>query len=398
MFDHIVLNRSINGPSLTVGEIAEAILFYQSVHIIMDRSTLAGLIHKIGHHNVLKLLSYPHVKATYIEEFLGVHTIDSPYGPEYSLISAYISGGESVGDLKSSKKRLEYMLYQNGLSNKQAESFSSRFKNCVTFKSIANDHFIKGGVIAAATNDFLDTEYVLLGTRVIAKNLLGDKELPDNYYFKVHMNNGSFRASTNLDFSMVNVIQKNRDKNCGEYTPAHIASSLLNASYGLILAAHYGGDFYTSEVESEIIQLKNKHILTRAHLNRSIQNQFSTILLDGCPDLSSVLNTGERSFEEFLELLSKANNFKKWLKGKSPDENLVSNYIDDISSSGWINQTPSKIIRYLTSTSLGFAGPITGVVASAIDTFLLDKFCSGWKPNQFINKKLKPFVSVTGDD
>lgn len=398
MFDHIVLNRSIDGPSLTFGEIAEALLFYQSVHIILDRSTLSGLINKIGPHNVLKLLSYSHIKATYIEEFLGVHTVNTQSGQEHTLISAYLSGGERVGELKGTKKRLEYMLVRNGLNEAQAENFVTRFRKCVTFKSVSNDHFIKGGVVAAARNDLLDAEYVLSGARVVAKNLLGSIELPSNYYFRISMDNVNFRISTNLDFSIVNAIQKNKDQNCGDFTPAHIASSLFNASYGLILAAYYGGDFYTSEVESDIIQIKNKQILTRANINRNIQNQFFTILLNGCPDVASVLNSGERSFEEFLELMSKANKFKKWLKEKSPDDNLINNYIDDITSSGWINQTPSKIIRYLTSTSLGFVNPITGIIATALDTFLLEKLNLGWKPNQFINKKLKPFVDEKDDN
>lgn len=64
MFDHIVLNRSIDGPALSIGEIAEALLFYQNVHIILDHSTLINLISQIGHHNIIKLLSLPYVKAT----------------------------------------------------------------------------------------------------------------------------------------------------------------------------------------------------------------------------------------------------------------------------------------------------------------------------------------------
>ncbi|WKA62790.1 hypothetical protein [Pectobacterium aroidearum] len=392
MFDHVVLNRSIDGPSITIGEIAEALLFYQSIHIILDRSTLASLIDKIGSHNILKLLSLPHVKATYIEEFLGVHTEQTPFGPEHMLVSAYVSGGQDSGELKSVKKRLEYMLLQNKLSRNQAENFISRFKNLVTFRTVVSDHFIKGGIVSAAMNDLSDIEYVSSGSRIISKNLLASNTLPDDYHFRIIMNNGKFKISTNLDFSKINDIQSNKHGKPEKNTPESIVSGLFNASYGLILAAHYGGDFYTSEVESEIIQFKNKQILNRTNINRSIQNNFYTILLDGCPDVATVLNSDDRSFEEFLELLSKAEKFKKWLKGKSPDENLISNYIDDITSSGWINKTPVKFFRYLANTGIGFINPVAGVFASAVDTFVLDKLNLGWKPNQFINGKLKKFV------
>ncbi|WP_439067967.1 hypothetical protein [Serratia ureilytica] len=398
MFDYVVLNRSIDGPPITVGEIAEALLYYQSVHIILDRSTLVELIDKIGPNNVLKLLSNSNVKATYIEEFVGVQTIQTPSGPEYTLISAYVSGGEKVGVLKSAKKRLEYTLLNNGLSNTQAENFISRFKKCVSFRSISNDYYIKGGVVAAAMDDLYDEKYVSSGAHVLANGLLSNRTLNDDFKFNINIGNDKFRIDTNLDFSLINEIQNNKNKEPDGYTPAHIASGLLSASYGLVLAAHYGGDFYTSEVESEVIKIKNKQILTRANINRSLQSEFHTILLKGCPDVATVLNAGDRSFEEFLELLSKASKFKKWLKERSPDENLISNYIDDITSSGWISQTPGKILRYLTSTGLGFIDPITGIFASAIDTFVLDKFSSGWKPNQFINGNLRDFVDCHDDN
>jgi hypothetical protein len=33
MFERVVLSKSLVGPAITVGEIAEALLFYQNIHI-----------------------------------------------------------------------------------------------------------------------------------------------------------------------------------------------------------------------------------------------------------------------------------------------------------------------------------------------------------------------------
>lgn len=394
MFDYVVLNRSIDGPSISVGEIAEALLFYQSVHLILDRATLLSLIRKVGPNNVLKILSLPSVKATYIEEFLGVHTEQTPLGAEHMFISATISGGKNSGEFKSSKKRLEYALTRNNLTKSQIDNFISRFRKLVTFKTVASDHFIKGGIVSAAMNDLSDAEFVSKGAFIIAKNLIGTDSLPDNFHFEITKKNGKFTTSTNINFNKINELQMAKDVNCGEYTPAHIASGLFNASYGLILAAYYGGDFYTSEVESEIINTKNKHILMRTNINRRVQDDFHSIILNGCPDIATVINNNERDIDEFLELLKKSGRFKKWLKGASPDENIISNYIEDITSSGWINRTPVKVLRYLTTTGLGFINPAAGVLTSIVDTFLLEKINLGWNPNQFINSSLKKFVKT----
>lgn len=72
MFDSIVLNRSIDGPAITIGEIAEALLFYQNIHIVMDTSNLLGLIQSIGPHNIIRLLSHPDVKQPTLRKFSGL--------------------------------------------------------------------------------------------------------------------------------------------------------------------------------------------------------------------------------------------------------------------------------------------------------------------------------------
>lgn len=241
-------------------------------------------------------------------------------------------------------------------------------------------------------DDLLDADYISAASQIVAKNLLKTEVLPSNYHFKINANGGRFKIITNINFDEINRIQKGKSSATEDYSPAHVASELFNASYGLILAAHYGGDFYTSEINSNIIKLKNKHILSRTSCNKSVQNNFYTILLNGSPDVATTLNSGNRSFEEFLELLVKANRFKKWLKSKSPDENLISNYMQDITSSGWLNQSKGKFFRYVISNGAGFISPIGGLIFSAIDSFAIDKINFGWKPNQFINGNLKNFI------
>lgn len=397
MFESIVLNRSIDGPSLTIGEIAEALLFYQNVHIVMDTSTLLGLIRAIGLHNVIKLISHPDVKTTYIEEFLGVYSNSVVNDTEYSLMCAYISGGDSHGVLRSWKKRLEYMIIRQGFIKKEVEHFIERFRNYVSVKKLASDHFIHGGIVSSAEADLYDDKFISSAARIIASSLLPHKEPSDKIYYKVFPSHGKFRVSTNIDFAEINNYQIKHHPENGAYTPASIAAGILSASYGLILAAHYGGDFYTSATDSKIIQVKNKQLLTRANSNRIDLNDFYEIALKGCPNVSAVINEKERSFEEFMELLSRAKRFKKWLKGKSPDKNLVSDYLDDITATGWLGSSPGKIVRYLTSSGLGFTGPLTGIAASAFDSFILDRLSTGWKPNQFITGKLRPFVDSYDD-
>ena len=61
MFEKIILRRSDKGPALSAGELAEALLFYQNVHIVLDYSSLRGLINQIGMPSIVSLLSRPNV-------------------------------------------------------------------------------------------------------------------------------------------------------------------------------------------------------------------------------------------------------------------------------------------------------------------------------------------------
>ena len=67
----MVLLRGEDGGGATLGEIAEGLLFYQRVHLILDRSTVINLVAKIGMDQLLNLLSRPGVSAVYCREMLG---------------------------------------------------------------------------------------------------------------------------------------------------------------------------------------------------------------------------------------------------------------------------------------------------------------------------------------
>lgn len=397
MFDSIVLKRSIDGPTLTIGEIAEALIFYQNVHVVMDTSTLLGIIREIGSHNVIKLLTLPSIKTTFIEEFVGVYGQDTYHGKEYALISAYFSGSETDGELKSWKKRLANMISRQGYSKVESDNFVERFKRCVTLKKLSSDYFIKGGIISAARSDLNDSDFVSSAALIILEDLLPKEEITSDLFYKTSPTRETFQISTNINFEKINNYNANKLSDIGETTPASIAAGILSASYGLILAAHYGGDFYTSATDSKIIQFKNKQLLTRTNANRKELETFNEVILKDCPNISSIINKKERSFEEFLELLSKANKFKNWLKNKSPDKNLLSNYVDDISKTGWMGSSYGKALRYIVSTGAGIISPASGLAISALDTFLLDRLSAGWKPNQFVTSKLKPFVDVNDE-
>jgi hypothetical protein len=47
MFEKVVLHRSAEGPAISIGDIAEALLFHQNLPLVLDYSSFSSLIDKV---------------------------------------------------------------------------------------------------------------------------------------------------------------------------------------------------------------------------------------------------------------------------------------------------------------------------------------------------------------
>ena len=110
MFEKIVLRCSDKGPALTAGELAEALLFYQNVHLVLDFGSLNGLISQIGMPTLVSLLTRPNISAVYCENSLATHTETKNNIATHSFIAYSFAGDQEVGQLNSRKKKLEWIL------------------------------------------------------------------------------------------------------------------------------------------------------------------------------------------------------------------------------------------------------------------------------------------------
>ena len=132
-----------------------------------------------------------------------------------------------------------------------------------------------------------------------------------------------FQIITNIDFKLINSQRKLLTPKLSEVTPAHFINNVLEARADIVLSSHYGGDFYTSEMSSSIIRMKHQELLKRIGIDKRELRDFQDIVLDQAPTLREVLNSGERTFTEFLKLLDKSQKFREWTRGVNPDEKLV---------------------------------------------------------------------------
>jgi hypothetical protein len=121
---------------------------------------------------------------------------------------------------------------------------------------------------------------------------------------------------------------------------------------------------------------------------------FQEIHLDDARAIREAINSGERSFSEFLPILKRAHRFKQWLADRNPDANLMKEYYEAALADSWANKLPAKGIRYVFAAAAGFANPAAGLAIGAANDFLVDRIVRGWRPNQFVEGPLRKFTAI----
>lgn len=396
MFEHIVLRRTESGLPITAGNIAEALLYYQKVHLFIDQGTLVNIIRQIGIDCVITLLRRNELSAVYCEEILGTKTDSVGVSQYHNFVELTILGNKDVGQLKNPVERVQYGLEKQGISKAEAKRFSKVFLDLVPIRKFSGNHFIQGGIAQAAKRDLFDIEYVRQALRKAIAATSGGYVIGDDLNFELIDSKLGFYVFTNIELDSINRRREQIVPAVAPLTIARLLTDILDARADLALASFYGGDFVTSSVTSSIIQVRHAELLRRTKLNYDSLQQFTEIVLPDSPCLADVIDSGERSFDEFLGLLDRAARFKDWLNAVNPDEDLIRTYMRDISSEGWIQRLPGKSLRYVLTSALGSTSPMTGLVSGFVDSFLVEKLLSGWRPNHFVSGRLNPFVQGRG--
>lgn len=392
MFEHIVLRRAQDGLPISAGQIAEALLYYQKVQLFVDRGTLIKLVQQIGTDRTLVLLRRPELSAVYCEEVLATHTQSVGVSQFHKYVAFTLAGDKSVGQLKKPKERLQFELERQGIQKHEAKRFTKSFLDIVPVRKFSGNHFLQGGIADAAKRDLSNLEYTKQAFAKAISGIPGGYEIGNDLNLELINSDLGVVVFTNIDFASINRRRAESSPPIEPLTIAHLLSNILEARADLALASFYGGDFVTSGITSSIIQAHHADILRRSNLNAELRRQFTEVVLPDSPALAEIIDSGERSFDEFLRLLNRATRFKGWLKTINPDEGLIRSYMRDISSESWIERLPAKSLRYVLTTALDATYPAVGLASGLFDNFVLEKLLSGWRPNHFVSGRLSPFI------
>jgi hypothetical protein len=400
MFEHITINRQgMTGAPIDLGALAECLVFYAKVRIIVDPESFKYLLRCCGPEELLELFQMGTLEIEFYENQTAVATLQTSHGPLHEFKTF------TSPEIRYERVARKFFDEWAGPSGRGANRLFNRFHRLVERSSFSLE------ILGQAQSDILDANYVPRAVRGVLSVLAPEYSVPDDFRFEIQpvLKGGSYLIRTNLDFAAVNrVFATHTNPNTATISEAYLLVHLLNSRRDLTVGSKMQSDFSLAPEMAAAVTSKLASIVAAANNGIEVAGLFQDEITDNVPRIRDIVNSGNRNFTEVVRLVERASKFKEWLKkqGPSDDIELRRAYIRDVSHVDWADSVPGKSLRFLVMSGAGVAvsfltgtaaGLIGGIALNAADYFLVDKIMKGWKPNQFVQESLVPFLNKTRD-
>ena len=439
MFETVTIKKTLNPNfNLSLGSIAESLLFYQNVNIVLDHIDYIHLLERIGLDDFRALVSLPWVKIYVLVE--GISTTTKSIGKTKVHQFALTHFGPRTSRRPNPRFFLKSIMRAKSDNTRRSNKIINKIMERIRILEFAK-HAGKQNeknLLSHAANDLSDSTYVQDLAFMALNEIVPEYNINPLSYFKCHIDGYEFMVDTDLDFERINSIYIGSSKKIvGSYdyvpkydeikkakgksgatteifadaeiqgddflvSPMTLVGSVISTRLNLMIAFNNMSEFMTKPTDSKMMQRKIHQILSRRMRSQQDIDAFKDIVFQNGRQIEDIVNSGEKSFGEFLLLLEKSYKFKEWVQDLHPEDKLVSEYVKSINKIDWLDRLPKKTIRFAFFTGAGLlvdaiiptgVGTATGVAVGAGDTFVLDKMLKGWKPNQFVDGAMSDFVN-----
>lgn len=375
-----------SGIQFDLGLVAESLLFYRETYLIVAGNNLSGLVRQLGPDLLFQLIDEHQLQLRFIDHNLAAITrnkgtpfarydVGLIHAEKHSLESAAQNAFVEVTGKSGRGRRLAARFCRSAEPIQYAESITNR---------ITED--MKRGIFL---EEFIKRRLVSLGA---FRNV---KEIPAfKYNFQLDPGQG-FVLETDLELGKLDY--KFSEVSDPASILAHYGTTVANMS----LWAQISSEVAVYPRQADVISARLEPMLKEYSKQQTEVAAYQEFVLDDSRAIREAINSGARSFDEFVTVLERARRFKEWLSDLSEDTGLIKQYHKDVTSGSWIDKLPSKSARWALFTGAGIGidtagaggvGTTVGVALSALDTFFLEQLLRGWKPHQFIEGILRGFI------
>jgi hypothetical protein len=392
MFNSVLVRRRASlSSSADAGVLAEALLFYNKIHLLVDYFELASWIEGVGAYNLIELLDRKFLTISYSKN-ITVTNCPTSFNNFYSFENFPLKNeyGKVIPDLTV----IEEVVTNGRGASKDNRRIARDLIDRFAFREVGFGHARSAADVV--TEQLLDKTVLREQIMSLLRDLVPRYTLPPDWHFMVIPNDDRFSINTNLDFEAISAALEPDKRNIeGKIPVSTLLRYILEAKINVDLASDYMTELAVDAQTSNLIRLRFQRLLSRRDRSDHEIALFQEVHLGNARAIREAIASGEKTFSDFLPILDKSRRFKDWLSEENPDANLLHEYYRMATSDSWIASLPAKIVRFVIATAVGFTGPLAGVVAGAADEFLVDRILKGWRPNQFIDGPVKDFLSAS---
>lgn len=389
MFNSIIIQ--FHPQQHTIGKLAECLLFYDEVNLLLHSKSLSFLLENIGIDELDELRNFG-LNIFITTDYFGA--VEMGQGSNISLL------GLKNGDM-------HYRMIETAMKEfYNADKIFGRIRRRVVhYKDITQSYQPNPQALEELYNVILHSNF---HKKVLYKELekIGLENLYLNnkieYSFITDSNN-SYILKTNLNIEKLNRFIKAQGLESEfNFSQNSFLLTMVRAFSEMMIAAEKKSDLLTLASSSLIISNKIDDIIQKTNNNLNGLTDFQKIVLPQYKSIEEVINSREKNFRDLMKLLESAHKFKEWKKNIPSEKKFIEEYSKAISSKNqWIDKLPSKIARFLICESFGFTmdllgangiGTLSALGLSAFDSFIFDSLVQKWQPNQFVSTNLKNFV------
>jgi hypothetical protein len=334
MFERICINRQDPaGLPIDLGFLAEALVFYQRVHLIADSEMFKSLVRVCGYDSLVEMLEMGVLAIDYSENIPMVveHSAFTPY----KVYDFGMVGTQEQKYQNLAPKFLEEIFGGSGKARRRAHRLSKLVRVFSYDASLS----------AEALQDAFDDEYMQNAISALLRRFVPEYRIPQAFVFRLRKDIQGSRLETNMDFELASKARKAVDSGSPVLTPGNLLSHVIGARRELRPAAEYSADLAVSEPTSIVASRKFEQLLSRSAGKLEHIKAFENLVFNDSRCIREAVNGGQRSFDDVLRLVKAGSKFKEWLSNSPLDADLVKEYCKEVTRAEWAEKLPSKAAR-----------------------------------------------------
>lgn len=380
MFDKIFI-RSLNVRDNNIGvkKLIDFMLYYNEVHLIFSPSVFVTLMTTFDEDTLCELIKSKRL-------ILHPHEMQIGCGVHPTLRNTYNIGLFShagIDDVHS----LLYMYHRRNVVRNStfnmrfADKFSplmEMFQMGEQLNKLIALYIGRDNVLSEAAKKYVRKKWPLykgIDTIEVTTENIINGIMPD-----------AFTLNSNIsitDFNNVDFLQ-----------------TVASAAIDCYLTSLFESEIMTSQMISDIMRLQMNDTIARSSKSATDIDMFQTNITYDSISLGDAFINKVINGKTLLKIMERGSKFREWLQDLPDDTSLIGQYIDECNKRTKADSNLWKGIRFSLTTLIGcipVVGNIIGTASSFVDSFMIDKWLNGWKPNMFIDDVLRPSLIVKQD-